>query len=169
MNLLKGSFVIVLTLISFASFSQEGELLTTVPTKKKEFVKSEPLVINTINWFENTPLDQDIEKRKIVAANLIAWVTNSPTVTITFNSNVMPFTEKNNVLLVVFLGGWTKYALQNSYSKDEIKGSLAGLKSVIKFYQANKSLTKDEQMDKLIELDTNNKLEAWVAEQLAKK
>src|SRR5262249_53481636 len=106
----------------------------------------------------------------ILAANLIAWVTNSPTVTVTFNSNVMPFTEKNNVLLVVFLGGWTKYALQNSYSKDEAKGSVAGLKSVIKFYQGNnKSLTKDEQMEKLIELDTNNKLEAWVTEQLSKK
>jgi len=170
MNFLKRCFVIILTFTSFASFCQDRELLTTLPTTKEEFVKSEPALLNTIDWLENTPVDQETDKRKTQYATFLAWLTNSPTVTIIFNANVMPFTKKNSDLLFIFLGGWARYSLQNAYSKDEAKGSLAGIKSVIKVYQANsKSLKKDKQMDKIIELDTNNKLEEWIKEQLAKK
>ena len=170
MNILKLCSALILTLFfSFTSFSQEGELLNKIPTTKEEFIKSEPAVINTINWLENTPLEQDAEKRKLLAANLVAWLANSPTVTIEVNSKVASFVKKNNELLIIYMGGWAKYSLQNSYSQDEVKCSVAGIKSAIKVYQSEKSLKKDKQMDKLIELDTNNKLEAWVAEQLAKK
>jgi len=170
MNFLKGCFVAVLTIISFASFSQDKELLTTLPTTKEEFIKSEPALLNTIDWLENTPLDQDADKRKILTANLIAWITNSPTVTVELNSNVMPFVKKNSELMLAFMGGFTRYVLQNSYSKDAVKSSVAGIKSVIKVYQSNsKSLKKDKQMDKIIELDANNKLEEWIKEQFIKK
>jgi hypothetical protein len=169
MNFLKPCFVAILTIISFASFSQDKELLTALPTTKEEFIKSEPALLNTIDWLENTPADQETEKRKVQNATFLAWLTNSPTVTITFNEKVMPLSKKNSELLFIFMGGWTRYSLQNAYSKDEVKGSVAGLKSVIRFYQANKSLKRDKKIDKLIELDTNNKLEEWVTEQLAKK
>jgi acetaldehyde dehydrogenase (acetylating) len=67
------------------------------------------------------------------------------------------------------MGGWTKYALQNSYSEDEVKCSLAGIKSAIKVYQMGNGLKKDKQMEKIIELDSKNELKNWITEQLKKK
>lgn len=66
------------------------------------------------------------------------------------------------------MGGWTKYSLENNYSKDNVQGSLAGLKSVIKVYK-NLSLKKDKEVEKLIELDNNGELENWVKEIMTKK
>lgn len=66
------------------------------------------------------------------------------------------------------MGGWTKYSLENNYSSDNIQGSLAGLKSVIKVYK-NLSLKKDKEVENLIELDNNGELENWVKEIMGKK
>ena len=68
--------------------------------------------------------------------------------------------------MMVFMGGWTRYILQNGYSNDKIQGNLAGIKSAIKVYKLGNGLKKDKEMDKLIKLDDSGGLEAWVAEQL---
>jgi hypothetical protein len=135
------------------SFSQTGELLDNLPNTKDEFVASEKKVIATIDWLENTPLDQDIEKRKTLYALFLAWLTNSPTVTIEVDSKVLTFSKKNSDLLFIFMGGWTKYCLENGYSSDKIKGNVAGIKSAIKVYKKDISITKDKAMEKIIELD----------------
>jgi hypothetical protein len=150
------------------SFSQDA-LLDSLPTTKEGFIKSEPAVLNTINWLENTPLDQETQKRKEQNATLLAWVINSPTVTITFNSKLTPFTDKNKDLLIIFMGGWIKYTLQNAYSNDSVKCNLAGIRSAIKVYQMGNGIKKDKAMEKLIDLDSKNQLEAWVITQLSQK
>ncbi len=99
---------------------------------------------------------------------LLAWLTNSPTVTLELNADVLTFTKKNPDLIIIFMGGWTKYSLENNYSSDNIQGSLAGLKSVIKVYK-NLSLKKDKEVENLIELDNNGELENWVKEIMGKK
>jgi hypothetical protein len=64
------------------SFSQDLILLNSLPTTKEEFIKSEPAVINTVDWLENTPLNQETDKRKLLNANFLAWVTMPVTPTI---------------------------------------------------------------------------------------
>jgi hypothetical protein len=160
---------VILLALSINSYSQQDGLLTSLPTTKEEFAKSEKAVINTINWLENTPVNQDIDKRKKTNALVIAWITNSPTVTIEINMNTLPFTKKNTELLMSFMGGWTKYCLENSYSEDKIKGNLAGIKSAIKVYKMGNGLKSDKSMDKLIALDEKGELEKWIKDQLEKK
>lgn len=80
-------------IVSTNTFSQE--LLDSLPTTREGFVKSEPAVINTINWLESTPMDQEVDKRKLLSAMLLAWLTNSPTVTVTFNAKIFPSSKKN--------------------------------------------------------------------------
>src|SRR5688572_22517769 len=115
--------------------AQTSPLLDKVPSTKEEFVASEKKVISTINWLEDTPLDQDTEKRKSQYALLMGWLTNSPTVTIELDALVVSFTEKNSDLLMIFMGGWTKFCLENNYSNDKVKGNVAGIKSAIKVYK----------------------------------
>lgn len=144
------------------------ELLSTSPTTKEEFVASEKSVIATIDWLEITPFDIEKEKRNVQKALLVGWITNSPTVTLEINASVLTFTKKNPDLMVIFMGGWTKFCLQNNYSSDNVKGSLAGIKSAIKVYK-NLSLKKDKEMERLIELNDKGELENWVKSKMATK
>ena len=162
------SVLLLATLFSFQSFSQDLGLLNPLPTTKEEFIKSEPAVINLVEWLESTPVGQESEKRKEMNGLLMAWVTNSPTVSVSLDPRVTPMSKKNPDLLAVFLGGWTKYSLQNGYSKDAVKCNLAGIKSVIKLYKLEGGIKKDKEIDKLVELDAKNELEAWIATKLSK-
>ena len=136
---------------------------------KEEFVASEKNLISIINWLENTPLNQQPDLRKNNYAYLVAWLTNSPTVSIEINSEIITFTEKNSDLLIIFMGGWAKYTLENNYSTDVVKGTLAGIRSAIKVYNKNIGIKKDKEMDKLIALDTKGELEKWISDHPVKK
>jgi hypothetical protein len=151
------------------SFAQDQELLDELPKTKEEFVQSEKKVLATINWLENTPLDQDANKHQQQYALLTGWITNSPTVTLTINANVLTFSKKNSQLIMFFMAGWTKYALENNYSNDVEKGSIAGVRSAIKVYKKGVGLKKDKAMDQLVQLEEKGELEKWIKEQLAKK
>lgn len=144
------------------------ELLTQIPTTKEEFVATEKKVIATIEWLEATPFDKEEDKRAIQKSLLVAWITNSPTVTLEINADILTFTKKNPDLLLTFMGGWTKFSLQNNYSNDNLQGSLAGVKCAIKVYK-NLLLKKDKEMEKLIELDNKGELENWIKEKIRKK
>lgn len=167
MNSLIRSFgILMFFVVSVPAIAQEEELLTDLPATREEFTKSETAVINTVNWLENTPTDKYQEKRKLLTMNLTAWIVNSPSVTINLRDKTTPFIKKNNSLMIYFMGGWTRYSLQNNYSKDEVKCTLAGIRCAMKIYQADKGMKKDKSMDKLIELDGKGDLESWIAEQL---
>lgn len=150
------------------SFSQDAELLESLPKGKKQYLKSEKNVLATINWLENTPLNQDAEKHKQQFSLLTGWIMNSPTVDVTLNENIVTF-SKNRELLTLFMGGYTKYSLENNHSDDEEKGSIAGLHSAIKVYKKGNGIKKDEAMEKLVKLEAKGELEKWVKGQLAKK
>ena len=149
--------------------AQTNDLLSSpLPQTKEEFTKSEPNVINTVNYLEVTPIDKQGDQWRAQAALLTAWLTNSPEVNIDLNANVVTFAKKNPELMIVFMGGWTKYALQNNYSIDKVQCSMAGIRSGIKVYKAGNGLKKDKEMEKLIALDDKGGLEDWVKERLAK-
>ncbi len=144
---------------------QETGLLKDVPGTKEQFVASEKRVLATIEWLENTPFKSKELTRNNQLALLLAWVSNSPTVNVELNQNVLIFTKKHPELLVYFLGGWTRYALQNDYSEDVMQGNLAGIRMVLNVYQLG-GMKKDKQILKLMELEKAGQLEQWVADQL---
>lgn len=165
------SFLIVTCLIACSTFSlnaQKAELLSVLPQTKEEFVASEKNVLATIDWLENTPINQETELRKAQNALLVGWVTNSPTVTIELSAGVLDFTKKNQELLMLFMAGWTRYSLLNNYSRDKVKGSTAGIQCAIKSYKLG-DYKKDKEIQKLIDLDENGGLEKWVAGKLSAK
>ncbi|MBC7934857.1 MAG: hypothetical protein H7Y86_05810 [Rhizobacter sp.] len=170
MHTVKKMIAFVVSVIIYScSFAQEGNLLETLPVTKQEFIDSEKKLLATIDWLENTPLDQDESKHKSQYAILIAWLTNSPTVTIAVNSNILTFTKKNSELLIFFMAGWTKYCLENNYSTDTVKGNLAGVQTAIKIYKKAVGLKKDKEMQRLVEIEDKGELEQWVKDRLSKK
>jgi hypothetical protein len=164
---------LLLTTCLFLSIVVRGQtdslLRNPLPTTKEEFIASEPRVINTVNYLETTPIDKQGDAWRIQATLLVAWLTKSPEVTIDINSNIVSFAQKNPELMMVFMGGWARYILQNNYSKDVIQGNLAGIKSAIKVYKLGNGLKRDKEMDRLVKLDDSGGLEAWVAAQFSQK
>jgi hypothetical protein len=164
-----------LLLITCLSFSigvraQTDSLLQNLlPTNKEEFTASEPRVIKTVDFLETTPIDKQGDAWRIQAALLMAWLTNSPEVTIEMDAKTVTFAKKNPELMMIFMGGWTRYVLQNGYSKDKVQANLAGIKSAIKVYKLGNGLKKDKEMERLIKLDESGGLEAWVSGQLSEK
>jgi hypothetical protein len=156
--------------LSIGVSAQTDSLLhNPLPTTKEEFPASEPRVINTVNYLETTPIDRQRDAWRVQATLLLAWLTNSPEVTVDVDSKTVTFVKKNRELLMIFMGGWTRYVLQNGYSKDKVQANVAGIKSAIKVYKLGNGLKKDKEMDKLVKLDDSGGLEAWVAGQLSQK
>ncbi len=144
------------------------ELLTELPETKEAFIESEKKLLATIDWLEANTYKIDDNQLAAQRALLLAWLTNSPTVTIEFHEDMINFTKKNPELLFVFMGGWTRYCLLNNYSKDLIQGNLAGIKSVIDIYK-KMHLKKNKNIEKLIKLDERGQLEAYIRDTLNKK
>ncbi len=151
--------------------AQTAPLLDSLPTTKDEFIASEKKFINTANWLIKTPLDQQENKRAKQSAFLIAWISNAPTVTVMINSKFTPLNKKNPQLLVIYMAAYAKYVLQNNYSKDEVKCTVAAIESVILVYQRElgKTIKKDKDIEKFIKLQEKGELEEWVSTQLEKK
>jgi hypothetical protein len=168
MHLIKFSCAFfTLLLMAFPAFSQNKQMLDSLPKTKAEYIRSEPAVINTIDWLENSPINQQVKRRNQLKVNFLKWLTNSPAVTINVNKNITSFSKKNPELLYIFMGGWTKYSLLHNYSKDSVKCNLAGVQSAMKVYLLGNGILKDEEMEKIININSNNQLEAWVRSQLS--
>jgi hypothetical protein len=167
LNMKTRMLVAVSLCLAIAARAQTDSLLhDPLPTTKEEFKASEPMVINTVNYLETTPIDKQGDGWKVQAGLLTRWLTNAPEVTVDINEKTCQFIKKNQELMFVFMGGWTRYVLQNGYSKDAIQGNVAGIRSAIKVYKAGNGLRKDKEMEKLIKLDESGGLESWVVTQL---
>ena len=132
---------------------------------KADYKKYEPDIKQAIEWLEQTPPNEQVNKRDLVKALLLKWLTGSPSVSITISEDVVTF-MKCAECLIVFMGGWTKHALANN-SKNQLQGNLAGIEAVIKFYQKNKPiLGKNRAIEKYMRLKKKNKLEKRVRSKL---
>ena len=121
---------------------------------------------SVIEFLENTPFDENSEKRKEAIKFLMKWMMGSPYVKIQLHSYVMEYAEKNNDFIMTFLGGWTRYAIKHPKDVNEFTGNLEGLRSIIKVYNNDKGIKKDKKVEKLVKLDKDSKLEEWLRKKL---
>jgi hypothetical protein len=135
--------------------------------EKKDYAKYDHDIIACVYWLENTPLDQEDEKRTAANGFLIKWLSGTPDVSVSLNSEIVTkYTDKNPQLLVLFLGGWSRYALKNNYSKDQRKGYYEGFKSMIIVYRKGVGIKKDKDMAHLVKVFDEGKLEPWIEDNI---
>ncbi|MBW7870488.1 MAG: hypothetical protein H3C39_05435 [Flavobacteriia bacterium] len=158
-----------LILILFANsflFAQQIEIPNNVKLETADDYKNtEPQVIKAVDWLVNTPVSQNPEKRAAVNAFLLQWLSGSPSVSIVVATGVAPMDCGD--CLMVFMGGWAKYSLNNNYSSDKIECATAGVETAIEFYEKNKSaLGKNSDMEKLIKQKNKGKLKEYLQSKL---
>ena len=157
------ALLVFMLLISAQSFAQEFQVPENYAFNTKEdYYTYEKDVIEGINWLVNTPVSSNTAKRKEVNAFLMQWLSGSPYVTIELSQDIITFTDCPDCLMV-FLGGWTKYALETKDNSNKIKGNLAGIESLIEFYKKNQdALGKNKAIQKYIKLQEKAKLLKYI-------
>lgn len=144
------------------STTQENSLRMETP---EDYERLEPQVIAAFDWLMDTPVNEKTEDRREISAFLMTWIAGSPSVTIEISEGLVPYIGEAECLMI-FMGGYTKYALQNRSSMKQEDAALYGTEHVIKFYQANiKALGKNKEIEKLIALQKEGKLKGYIREQ----
>lgn len=160
MNKLK--MLICLLFLSTSLLAQEVEIPKDVKLENTEdYKKTEQLVLNSTEWLLNTPISKNKSKREEIKSFLIKWITGSPTVSIELVSGIVPLDCSD--CLISFMSGWTKYSLENEYSKNKIECAVAGAEYAIELYLKNKSeIGKNSDMEKLINKQKKGKLKKYI-------
>ena len=161
---LTGLALLMTTLVIAQDFT-----IPAVPETKEQFIQSEPDLIAAAKWLEANPIGKQKEKTIEVNAYVMQWLTKSPTVSLEIDSDfIVKLFEDNTQLMMVFMAGYTRYSLENNYSKDKLKGYTAGIKSAINCYALGGDTKKNKLLSKAIEADKESKLGEWVEEKMKK-
>jgi hypothetical protein len=127
----------------------------------EDYAKAEPEVLRCIAYLDTVSLDEE-NARSGANRFLITWLSGSPTVNVEINPYLMKLVDRNKELLSIFMGGWTKYSIQNPIDKNKIKGHLAGLSAIIQAYKLGKGVKKDTSLEEIVSADQNGNLSSWL-------
>ena len=117
-------------------------------------------ILQSIEWMINTPINDQVKKRKEVNSFFIQWLTVTSKVSVVYNTDIANFTESKPEFMMIFMAGWTKYVLETKDNTNKLMGNIKGIDAVIDFYNKNKEeIGKDKAIEKLIKLKKDNKLE----------
>ena len=155
---------LVLTSISLSLYAQNFEVPENYKLEKVEdYAPYEKDVVKCVDWLMQTPLNEQVKKREEANAFLLKWLSGSPNVHLEIKMEIVTFMETSPDLLVIYLGGWAKYALESQDFENKQAGSLAGIDSVIEFYTRNKTLIqKDKNIEKYVKMKNKGKLNDYI-------
>ena len=144
-------------------FSNESENNKSYQLETEaDYARCEQDVIDMYNWLIENPIGVEPTKRNEINAFLLQWISGSPKVSIEISEKIVTYLDCGDCL-IIFMGGWAKYALETKDFNNKIKGNIAGTESVIKFYTANKkNLGVNNSIENLIKLKEENKLEEYI-------
>lgn len=153
--------------LAVQSFAQDAVVPEYYELEEKEdYAPYEDAVVNGVNWMLKTPLGADPNQRSKVNKFVLLWIMGSPDVHVEINPNIVNFMETSPDLLVVFLGGWTKYVLETE-DEDKVAGNKAGLEAILDFYTKNKTeLKKDKAIQKYLKMQSKGTLDAFIKENM---
>lgn len=159
--------LLLILIFPISLFAQDFTVPDYKFEKAEDFAPYNEEVLRGIDWILETPLGEQADKRKTIYAFLMAWMTGSPDVHIVVDQNIVTsMGGPNPDLLMIFLSGWTQYAL-TSDKKENLRGNLRGIEAVIAFYKKNNGvIQKDKNVDKYIKLQEKGKLEEEIQKQL---
>lgn len=163
-------FIAFLSIILFSSksgFSQKFQVPADYKLETVEdFRRYDKDIIKCADWLEKAKISDD-NKNLQSAINFIAeWVSGCPYVEFSQNVRVDILFNDNPKLRVYYMGGWARNVVQKQGKTSKVENCVAGLRSAIKVYKANKSLERNSSFDEIIKIDNEGKLFEWVADRI---
>lgn len=127
--------------------------------EKSEYVNYEKEFLSCMDWLENYGPTSKL--RKDVNAYALWWISGTPDIKMELNTDIVNLKDPN--MLLLFLGGWAKAAIENEYNLSTVDGNLAGLRTVMNYYKKFRNdLTPDKNIDKYIKMEKNGTLESHI-------
>jgi hypothetical protein len=136
---------------------------------KEDFAKYKMDVLKCIDWLAITPIHEDVEKRAEANRFLLTWLAGTDEVSIGISIIIKEVVRKNPDLIMTYMGGWARYALNHSSIKPDIVAlNKAGIISSIEVYELNltNGFKKNKKIEKLKARDQNGTLEDWIIKKL---
>lgn len=168
----KAGIVLVSLFVGLTSFikinaQKDFEVPQSVELKTKEdYTKYENAIIEAAKWLEETDLNKEAEKRQQVNSFIIQWVSGSPTVSVDLTEQLAKVYGKNAQLLALYLGSYAKEYLENKSIATKFSATKAGLISMMNVYKKGIEISKSKEMDKLIKMASDNKLDEYINSKL---
>jgi len=165
----QGKTLLLCLVIIFANFftvlgQTKFEVPQNVQLKEKEdYAKYESDIIDAAKWLEETDLDKEADKRREVNAFVIQWISGSPTVNVEITEQLMKIYGKNAQLMGVYLASYAGNFLANKGTATKQSATKAGLISMMNVYKKGIEISKSKEMEKLIKLTEENKLDGYIA------
>lgn len=152
--------VIIFSLLLWQGVNAQKFIVPEIPgnIEKSEYANYTQDAMNCIDWLKtHSPNDA---QRRDVSAFALWWLTGTPDVHMVINSNVMTFEDAN--LLLLFLGGWAQYTIENK-DDDQAEGCFAGMNTVLDYYvKYKKSLPKDKGAEQFLKMRDKGTLKAYL-------
>ncbi len=156
--------VVVITLFLVQGVSAQKFVVPEIPgdIEKTEYAKYTQDAMNCIDWLiTHSPKDS---KRKDVSAYALWWLSGTPDVHMVLNSDILKFEDGNLILL--FLGGWGQYAIQNE-DDNQLEGCFAGVNTALDYYvKYKKDLTKDKGAEQFLKMRDKGTLKSYLAKSM---
>jgi len=130
---------------------------------RDDFAKYEPQIIQFTQYIELAPVNDLSDTRKEANAFFMKWLTGAPNVSVDLQPYVMNLASNNKQFLLLFMGGWTRYALQHPGKADKLQCHLAGVESILKAYTGGNGVKEDDAVAELVQLQKDGKLTDWVS------
>jgi hypothetical protein len=133
---------------------------------KDDYPKYEAAMIEAAKWLEATDLDKETDKRQQVNTFVIQWLSGSPNVSVAISEQLGKIYGNNPQLLAIYLASYARYYLENKGTANPSAATKAALVSMMKVYQKGLGITKSKEMEKLIKLTAEGKLEEYIEKKL---
>jgi len=129
---------------------------------KEDYAKYETTIIKAAKWLEETDLNKEPGKRQQVNSFVIQWISGSPDITVDLTEQLGKVYGKNPQLLALYMAAYAGNFIENKDSATKFTATKAGLISIMNVYKKGIEITKSKEMDKLISLTSDNKLDDYI-------
>lgn len=147
-----------------AELSKDMEQLISSEIEEEK-VSEEEQIIKAINWYLETPLNEENKNKiKKIGSSILTWIIKTPKVSVMVDSRYCPTTEGGECLLA-FMFAWTKYTLENDALDKPEDACYNAIRITNGYYLKNKDfIGENEEIHQLIELEMEGKLKERVKE-----
>ena len=144
--------------------SGQGIMIPTNPelNTKEDYAKYESTIVDAAKWLEGTDLDKEEDLRKHVGAFVFKWLSGSPDIHVSLAEPLLKLTGKNSHLLMIYMASASRNLIENKTSPSSFNAVKAGLTSMMSVYKKNIAIKKNKDMDKLIKITEEGKLDEFI-------
>ncbi|GGH15738.1 hypothetical protein [Mucilaginibacter phyllosphaerae] len=133
----------------------------------QDFEKYEQDIVKTADWLQQTPWAVQGARAEKANQFVLDWAQGSPVVLIELKQAIMDLSDANPQLGFVYMAQYSKYTIQHKNNFDKISANMAALKAVMAKYIAEPTHNPDKDVEQLIQLDKQSKLEYWIENEFA--